>query len=301
VSASGLVHAHFATEDGADIAYRIRRGRDPLVLIHGLGDNPHAFDDLAGVLKSDFHIVAYARRGHGQSTQNGPFDTPTFVRDLSAVMDTLGIAKAHLAGWSMGGNEITAMAGVHPDRVGKIVYLDAGFDWADPAFGAAAQEFPLGFTAPPEALTSLDAFRRWEVANWFPAVTDTSRIEAYMRALVTLDSSGKAIPVVSDSVSNLLFTSLTTYGREYKKVKVPALAIYAASFLDGTNRDSASAVTANAWEAKHMVPFRNASKARITREVKSIDTLTVPGTHADFMFTSRDAVVAAMNRLLKAP
>jgi len=41
-------------------------------------------------------------------------------------MDGLGIAKADVAGWSMGGNEITAMAGKHPERINRIVYLDGG-------------------------------------------------------------------------------------------------------------------------------------------------------------------------------
>jgi pimeloyl-ACP methyl ester carboxylesterase len=50
-----------------------------------------------------------------------PYDTATLTEDLRGLMDRLGIAKAHLAGWSMGGNEITAMAGTRPERVNRIV------------------------------------------------------------------------------------------------------------------------------------------------------------------------------------
>jgi 3-oxoadipate enol-lactonase len=64
-------------------------------------------------------------RRHGHSDAKGPFDTKTRTEDLRGLMDSLGIAKAHLAGWSLGGNDITAMAGAHPERVGSIVYLDA--------------------------------------------------------------------------------------------------------------------------------------------------------------------------------
>ena len=37
----------------------------PLILIHGLGDSPYIFEDIASFLKNDFRIIAYSRRGHG--------------------------------------------------------------------------------------------------------------------------------------------------------------------------------------------------------------------------------------------
>ena len=74
-------------------------------------------------------------------------------------MDALNIKNANLAGWSMGGNEITAMAGSHPERVDRIVYLDAAYDWEDPGFVAAFKAIPSVFTPPDSSMTSLDAWR----------------------------------------------------------------------------------------------------------------------------------------------
>src|SRR5262245_3884193 len=55
----------------------------PLVLVHGFGDSPHVFDDLAAQLRGDFRVIAYARRGHGQSdAPSGPYDIATLVEDL---------------------------------------------------------------------------------------------------------------------------------------------------------------------------------------------------------------------------
>ena len=110
-----------------------------LILLHGSGDNPHVFDDLAPAFTDRFHVIAYARRGHGRSEARPPYDTATLTEDLRGLMDALGISKASLVGWSLGGNEITAMAALHPDRVDKLVYLDAAYDWADPDYKAAFQ------------------------------------------------------------------------------------------------------------------------------------------------------------------
>jgi pimeloyl-ACP methyl ester carboxylesterase len=289
----------FVSVPGARLHYLDWGGTGPnLILIHGLGDNPHAFDDLVPSLGGRFRILAYARRGHGRSSKDGPFDTATLVGDLTALMDSLEITTAHLAGWSMGGTEITGMAGQHPERVGKIVYLDAGYDWADPAFVAALQELPVNLVPPPEARASLDGFRAWYRALWFPGMTDSDRVEAYIRGLVDVAPDGTVRPVMSDSLTNVMFEALFANHRDYTKVKAPALAIYATTFFDITSGDSTRQAQMRDWEEKHMKPFRAMSMARIAREIPTLESLSVPGTHADFVFTARDQVSSAMTRFL---
>src|SRR5215472_18897234 len=121
----------FVTANGIRINYLDWGGSGPtLILIHGLGDNPHLYDDFAPAFTDSFRVIAYARRGEGDSEAKEPYDGVTLAEDLLGLMDTLGIQKAHLAGFSMGGKEITAMAGMHPERVDRIVYLDSAYDWA---------------------------------------------------------------------------------------------------------------------------------------------------------------------------
>lgn len=128
----------FVTANGVRLQYLDWGGSGPaLILIHGSGDNPHAFDDLVPAFTDRFRVIAYAQRGHGNSEVKGPCDTSTTTEDIRAFMDSLGIAKANLAGWSMGGNIITAMAGTHPQRIDHLVYLDGAYDWSDPAPVAA--------------------------------------------------------------------------------------------------------------------------------------------------------------------
>jgi pimeloyl-ACP methyl ester carboxylesterase len=290
----------FVTANGIRLHYLDWGGSGPaLVLIHGYRDNPHIFDDLAPAFTDRFRVVAYARRGHGQSEAKGPYDTATLTEDLRGVMDALAITKAHLAGWSMGGDEITAMAGAHPERVDRIVYLDAGYDWADPAFGPAIKAIPPIYMNPPAAaLKSLDAFRAYERTVWFPGVTDASRYEAYIRDSVAIQPDGTVPPRMSDSVAQALLTTLLTDRRDYTKVHSPALAIYAETFFDVRNGDPAQKATNLAWEQKYVAPFRAASIERARRELPNMEIVNVPGTHADFVFTSREQVVAAMRRFL---
>lgn len=142
------------------------------------------FDDLAPAFTDRFRVIAYAHRGHGDSEAKEPYDNATLTENLRGLMDSLGIAKTDLAGWSMAGNQITAMAGDHPERVNRIVYLDAAYDWGDPSFAPAFQSFPIDLNPPASALNSLDAYRAYQSSVWFPAVKNMSGVEAYVRDLL---------------------------------------------------------------------------------------------------------------------
>jgi pimeloyl-ACP methyl ester carboxylesterase len=137
-------------------------------------------------------------------------------------MDGLGIAKAHLAGWSMGGNEITEMAGTHPERVDRIVYLEGAYDWADPASVAALKAFPYEYPAPASAMKSLDAFREYERAVWFPSLSDASRVEAYIRDLVIIQPDGTARLAMSNSAADAVVNTLLTDKRALERCRLTA-------------------------------------------------------------------------------
>jgi pimeloyl-ACP methyl ester carboxylesterase len=290
----------FVTANGVRLNYLDWGGSGPaLILIPGMGDNPHAFDDLAPAFTDRFRVLAYARRGNGQSDAKGPYDTATLTEDLRGFMDALGISKAHLGGWSMGGNEITAMAGTHPERVDRIVYLDGGYDWSDPAFAAAFKTIPSIYMNPPaSAMASLDAWLAYQRNVWLPGVNDLSRFEAYSRELVVIQPDGTARSRMSDTTAQALVNTLLSDRRDYTKVRCPALAIYAETMADVHNGDSALAAEALAWEQKYMAPFRAASIERVRRELPSAEIVNVHGTHTDFIFTSREQVVTAMRRFL---
>lgn len=289
----------FLEANGIRLHYLDWGGAGPvLILIHGGLDNAHIFDDLAPAFTGHFRVIAYDLRGHGLSDATGPFDTTTRAEDLRSLMDSLGIARAHLAGWSLGGNDITAMAGAHPERVDSIIYLEGAYDWGDPAFAEACKSLPMEFLAPASVMRSLGAYSGHQKAVWFPGVSDTSRFEAYVRDLVIIQSDGTVRPRMTDSVMQAVSGATLTDRRDYTRVRTPALAIYAEVFFDVWNGDPGQVMKNLGWEWEYIEPFRSASIERIQRELRGVEIVKVPGTHKDFVFTSREQVVSAMQRFL---
>ncbi|MBI3789784.1 MAG: alpha/beta fold hydrolase [Gemmatimonadetes bacterium] len=267
------------------------------VLIQGYGDSPHAFDGLAPALAGRFQVVGYARRGDGSSTTGASFSNATLAAYLVAVLDSLGIAKSNIAGWSMGGNEITAAAGLHPDRVDRIVYLDAGYDWADSAFAASLSDLPLSIDPPATARTDIDALKRWWMESRWPT-DDVARVEAYLRDISGVATDGTLPPVPDSANAAHALAALLAEHRDYRKVKAPALAIYAAQFLPPQGKDRATTAATGCLEATHMVPFRVASQARMRNELRGVRRAHVPGSHGNFIFVSRDSVAALFTTFL---
>ena len=103
---------------------------------------------------------------------------------------------------------------------------------------------------------------------------------------------------MSESVFQEVFAAVLSNRRDYTNVRSPALAIYAETLLETRHGDLADRTKNLAWEQKCMTPFRAASIERIRRELLGVEILSVPGTHNDFIFTSREKVVSAMRRFL---
>jgi pimeloyl-ACP methyl ester carboxylesterase len=66
----------------------------------------------------------------------------TLVRDIVGFFDHMDISRAHVAGQSIAGAEMTRLAAEHPSRVAKLVYLDAAVDYK--ACAELANEVGLG-------------------------------------------------------------------------------------------------------------------------------------------------------------
>jgi pimeloyl-ACP methyl ester carboxylesterase len=271
---------------------------DGLVFIHGLGDSPHAWDDLAPAFTDRFRVLAYARRGHGQSRPvTGPFDNETLVDDLRQVLDSLGVARAVLAGWSMGGNEIARFAERHPDRTAALVYLESGYDWSDTTVVRLLNTMPFNWTAEAVDLHSLDRFRRWWNGTFWPEGKLSAAAEAEVRDIVQRDAAGQ-VRVSTDPLLEQLFASVTGYRRDYRRVKAPALAIYSEHFLPPQVPDSSRAAVA-AWNDEFRA-FQRRSIERLRRESGGpVEIHVLAGVqHMAFPWMEHDTLVALMRGFL---
>jgi len=124
--------------------------KPPLLCVHGLTQNAHAFDGLAAHLTSHYHVMSLDVRGRGDSGWGpGTEYTPQiYVSDLAGFLDALKIEKVTLIGTSMGGMISILYAGGYPDRVAKLVLNDIGPD-LDPVgiarIGSYVGEAPTEF------------------------------------------------------------------------------------------------------------------------------------------------------------
>jgi pimeloyl-ACP methyl ester carboxylesterase len=102
----------------------------PLVLLAGLGNDGHVFDQFAPKLKTKYHVYAITRRGYGASDTPPPtaanYSANRLGDDVIAVLDALHLTHPVLAGHSIAGEELSYIGSRHLERVAGLVYLDAG-------------------------------------------------------------------------------------------------------------------------------------------------------------------------------
>ena len=101
----------------------------PLILLHGNGEDVSYFEHQTEPFAKHFRVIAVDTRGHGQTPRGeAPFTIRQFAEDLLGFMDLHKIEKAHILGFSDGGNIAMVFAMAHPERVEKLILDGANLD-----------------------------------------------------------------------------------------------------------------------------------------------------------------------------
>ena len=110
--------------------FYIEKGRgDAFILLHGNGESSDYFQNQIDVFARRYHVYAIDTRGHGRTPRGEqPFSIRQFSEDLLGFMQEHSIEKAHLLGFSDGGNIAMIFAMQHPDRVGRLILNGANLD-----------------------------------------------------------------------------------------------------------------------------------------------------------------------------
>lgn len=122
----------------------------PLVLIHGLGNNSlENWYELIKRLDDRFRIVAVDMRNHGKSDKpRERFEINRMADEVAGMMDAIGIDRAVVAGFSMGGMVAQELARRHPHRVERMILMSTtahharawrGVRWLGFAIGRALE------------------------------------------------------------------------------------------------------------------------------------------------------------------
>src|SRR5215471_2556494 len=97
-------------------------------MLHGIGRVAHSFDHIAPKFTDKYHVMAIDMRGHGDSgwSPEGAYLVEDYVRDLEGFVEQLNLRNLTLLGNSTGGRVVQVYAGLHPDRVARLISEDVG-------------------------------------------------------------------------------------------------------------------------------------------------------------------------------
>jgi pimeloyl-ACP methyl ester carboxylesterase len=125
---------HFDS-NGVEIRYTVQGEGEPVILVHGFTASVETNWGQPGIiadLAKDFRVIAIDARGHGKSGK--PHDPAAYganmMEDVIRLMDHLGILKAHIAGYSMGGGITLQAVATYPDRFYSAIL--GGMGWMPP-------------------------------------------------------------------------------------------------------------------------------------------------------------------------
>lgn len=114
----------------------------PVVLLTGIGNTAHVYDDLAPPLAQDFHVFGVTRRGYGHSTVAPPGLTiDRLAEDVAAVLDSLHLDRPALVGHSLGTMELVVLGTRYGSRLRGLVFLDGPYDDGYPDILAAVAAY----------------------------------------------------------------------------------------------------------------------------------------------------------------
>lgn len=94
----------------------------PIILLHGNNENSSFFESQIKEFSKHYKVFAIDTRGHGKTPRgNKPFTIEQFAQDVADFMDEKNIDKAHLLGFSDGGNIAIVFSVLYPEKVEKLI------------------------------------------------------------------------------------------------------------------------------------------------------------------------------------
>jgi pimeloyl-ACP methyl ester carboxylesterase len=116
----------YTENDGVRIHYEVEGAGPNLVLLHGFMSSLEDWFECGYVaaLRSNYRVILIDSRGHGGS--DNPHDEASYtldlrVKDVTSVLDALGVAEAHFWGYSMGGYIGFGLSEYAPDRLAALI------------------------------------------------------------------------------------------------------------------------------------------------------------------------------------
>jgi len=136
--------SQFIAVRGMQLHLRDEGPRDdpvPIVLLHGTGASLHTWDGWTRELARERRVIRFDLPGFGLTgpSPDGVYSIESYVDTVLALADTLGVQRFIVAGNSLGGYVAWATAVLHPERVDRLILVDAA------GYPFRSQSIPLAF------------------------------------------------------------------------------------------------------------------------------------------------------------
>jgi len=223
----------FVEVNGIRLHYLDWGGNGPVLLfLAGWGCNAHIFDRFAPRFVDKFKVLALTRRGHGESDypETG-YDIDTLTEDIRQFMDTLHIERAILVGHSLAGIELSHFSALYPQRVSRLVFLDAAYDRSSPEYKAMREKDPMRNIQLPGESDDYHTIQDYAayLKKAYPslgAVWDEVMNEQFLHE-VKISPEGKVVDKMSDGINQAINDTVSGYAPEDAKIRAPVLSVYA--------------------------------------------------------------------------
>ena len=161
-----------ANVNGINIHYVIGGEGEPLVLVHGFGQNWYMWNRLLPELSNHFTVIAPDLRGVGESDKpvNG-YDKKTMATDIHELVKSLGYKTINLAGHDIGLMVAYAYAAQYPNEVKKLALMDALLPGIEPVWSQVkGSAWWFGFFAFPVSGDMVAGQEREFLTSFWPVV-----------------------------------------------------------------------------------------------------------------------------------
>ena len=119
----------YAQVNGQKMYYEVSGKGNSLIVLHGAYMNIPSMGDIIPKLAQTHTVYALEFQGHGRTTDiDRPITYPNLAEDVATFMDTMGIEKADVFGYSMGAIAGLQLASRHPEKLNKLIVASGGYD-----------------------------------------------------------------------------------------------------------------------------------------------------------------------------
>ncbi len=290
----------FVHVNGIKLHYLDWGGDGPaLLFLPGLGCNAYIFNRFAPRFTDHFRVLALTRRGHGDSDypETG-YDIDTLTEDIRQFMDCLKIEQAVLVGHSYAGIELSHFAALYPERVLKLVFLDAAYDRSSAECKLMQENNPMkGVPIPGE---KDDYYTVQDYVNFikrtYPRLADIwgELMDEHILHDIRVNPDGKVVEKMPDDVGKALTETSASYVPEDAKIQAPVLTIYAIRentyFLAPAYMTEEQQVQMLEFFDKFQQPWNLHSIEKFRRDVPQARIVEIPKGH-HFCFIQQEEIV----------